>query len=403
MATEVRLPQLGQTMEEGTIVGCVVTVGDEVNKGDVIFEIETDKATLEMESPASGFVKHIVAEMEQTLLVGEVLLVLGDKDEEVPQSFIDSLKTSSPVIGPSVPETEAATIEPAVQVAEPAKRSGKVLASPRAKKLAKDLGVDLTMVTGTGPAGKITEQDVKEAAGGEGTDAASADVEIKLGATIPLSRRQKVIAEQMVKSKREIPCFYLTSKVDVTDLARLKAKLEGTGDTETTYSDFIIKAVATALAEFSLMTGQIEGNSIKLAAEVNIGLAVAAPNGVVVPVVKDADKKDVRQIAQETSRLTEKAQNGKLLAEELEGACITVSNPGALGIDTFIPIVIPGQCSGFGVGRIIEACVSAHGDTAVRKLMNLSISVDHKIANGDYAARFLDPVRKLLEDNSTFT
>ena len=403
MATEVRLPQLGQTMEEGTIVGCVVTVGDEVNKGDVIFEIETDKATLEMESPASGFVKHIVAEMEQTLLVGEVLLVLGDKDEEVPQSFIDSLKTSSPVIGPSVPETEAATIEPAVQVAEPAKRSGKVLASPRAKKLAKDLGVDLTMVTGTGPAGKITEQDVKEAAGGEGTDAASADVEIKLGATIPLSRRQKVIAEQMVKSKREIPCFYLTSKVDVTDLARLKAKLEGTGDTETTYSDFIIKAVATALAEFSLMTGQIEGNSIKLAAEVNIGLAVAAPNGVVVPVVKDADKKDVRQIAQETSRLTEKAQNGKLLAEELEGACITVSNPGALGIDTFIPIVIPGQCSGFGVGRIIEACVSAHGDTAVRKLMNLSISVDHKIANGDYAARFLDTVRKLLEDNSTFT
>lgn len=403
MATEVRLPQLGQTMEEGTIVGCVVTVGDEVNKGDVIFEIETDKATLEMESPASGFVKHIVAEMEQTLLVGEVLLVLGDKDEEVPHSFIDSLKTSSPVIGPSVPETEAATIEPAVQVAEPAKRSGKVLASPRAKKLAKDLGVDLTMVTGTGPAGKITEQDVKEAAGGEGTDAASADVEIKLGATIPLSRRQKVIAEQMVKSKREIPCFYLTSKVDVTDLARLKAKLEGTGDTETTYSDFIIKAVATALAEFSLMTGQIEGNSIKLAAEVNIGLAVAAPNGVVVPVVKDADKKDVRQIAQETSRLTEKAQNGKLLAEELEGACITVSNPGALGIDTFIPIVIPGQCSGFGVGRIIEACVSAHGDTAVRKLMNLSISVDHKIANGDYAARFLDTVRKLLEDNSTFT
>ena len=403
MATEVRLPQLGQTMEEGTIVGCVVTVGDEVNKGDVIFEIETDKATLEMESPASGFVKHIVAEMEQTLLVGEVLLVLGDKDEEVPQSFIDSLKTSSPVIGPSVPETEAATIEPAVQVAEPAKRSGKVLASPRAKKLAKDLGVDLTMVTGTGPAGKITEQDVKEAAGGEGTDAASADVEIKLGATIPLSRRQKVIAEQMVKSKREIPCFYLTSKVNVTELTQLKAKLDGTGDTQITYSDFIIKAVATALAEFSLMTGQIEGNSIKLAAEVNIGLAVAAPNGVVVPVVKDADKKDVRQIAQETSRLTEKAQNGKLLAEELEGACITVSNPGALGIDTFIPIVIPGQCSGFGVGRIIEACVSAHGDTAVRKLMNLSISVDHKIANGDYAARFLDTVRKLLEDNSTFT
>jgi pyruvate dehydrogenase E2 component (dihydrolipoamide acetyltransferase) len=399
MATEVRLPQLGETMEEGTIVGCMVKVGDEVKKGDVIFEIETDKATLEMESPASGFVKHIVAEMEQMLPVGEALLVLGDKDEEVSQSFIDSLKASAPAVQVPATPTPAPT-EPQV---EKAKRPGKVLASPRAKKLAKNLGVDLAMVTGTGPAGKITEQDVKEAAGGEGTDVAGSSVEIKLGATIPLSRRQKVIAEQMVKSKREIPCFYLTSKVDVTELAQLKAKLDGTGDTETTYSGFIIKAVATALAEFSLMTGQVEGDVIKLAEAINIGLAVEAPNGVVVPVVKDADKKDVRQIAQETRRLAEKAQNGKLLAEELEGACITVSNPGALGIDTFIPIVIPGQCSGFGVGRIIEACVSAHGDTAIRKLMKLSISVDHKIANGAYAARFLDTVKKLLEDVATFT
>ena len=399
MATEVRLPQLGQTMEEGTVVGCVVKVGDEVNKGDVIFEIETDKATLEMESPAAGFVKHIVAEMEQTLLVGQVLLVLGDKDEEVPQSFIDTFKAAAP----SVQAPAAPTLAPTVPKAKQAKRGGKVLASPRAKKLAKDLGVDLATVVGTGPAGKITEQDVKEAVVGEGTDAVATDVEIKLGATIPLSRRQKVIAEQMVKSKREIPCFYLTSKVNVTELTQLKAKLDGTGDTQITYSDFIIKAVATALAEFSLMTGQIKGNSIKLAAAVNIGLAVVAPNGVVVPVVKDADKKDIRKIAQETRRLTEKAQNGKLGAEELEGACITVSNPGALGTDTFIPIVIPGQCSGIGIGRIIKTCVPDHGDTVVRKLMKLSISVDHKIANGDYAARFLDTVRKLLEDVATFT
>jgi pyruvate dehydrogenase E2 component (dihydrolipoamide acetyltransferase) len=386
-------------MEEGTVVGCVVKVGDEVNKGDVIFEIETDKATLEMESPAGGFVKHIVAEMEQTLLVGQVLLVLGDEHEEVPQNFIDTVKAAvSPAQAPATPTP--ATTEPE---AKKANRGGKVLASPRARKLAKDLGVDLATVAGTGPAGKVTEQDVKEAVAGGGTDVAAADVEIKLGAIIPLSRRQKVIAEQMVKSKREIPCFYLTSKVNVTELVQLKAKLDGNGETETTYSDFIIKAVATALAEFSLMTGQIEGNSIKLAEAVNIGLAVAAPNGVVVPVVKDADKKDVRLIAQETRRLTEKAQNGKLLAEELEGACITVSNPGALGTDTFIPIVIPGQCSGIGVGRIIEACVSVHRETVIRKLMNLSISVDHKVANGDYAAKFLDSVRKLLEDTSTFT
>jgi len=348
MATEVRLPQLGQTMEEGTIVGCMVKVGDQVKKGDVIFEIETDKATLEMESPAEGFVKHIVAELEQTLLVGQVLLVLGDKDEEVPQSFIDSLKAGA-------------------------------------------------------PAGKITEQDMKDAAEGEDADTVASDVEIKLGVSLPLTSRQKLIAEQMVKSKREIPCFYLNSKVDVTELAGLKAELESTGDTKISYDDFIIKAVATALAEFSLMTGQIEGDSIRLTEDINVGFAVAAPKGVVMPVVKDADKKNVNQIAQETRQLTEKARADKLQLTDLESACITVSNPGGLGIDTFIPIVIPGQCSGLGVGKINETYVSAHGDTTVRKVMNLSLSADHKIANGQYAARFLDTVRKLLEDTSTFT
>jgi len=348
MATEVKLPQLGQTMEEGTIVGCMVKVGDQVKKGDVIFEIETDKATLEMESPAEGFVKHIVAELEQTLLVGQVLLVLGDKDEEVPQSFIDSLKAGA-------------------------------------------------------PAGKITEQDMKDAAEGEDADTVASDVEIKLGVSLPLTSRQKLIAEQMVKSKREIPCFYLNSKVDVTELAGLKAELESTGDTKIFYDDFIIKAVATALAEFSLMTGQIEGDSIRLTEDINVGFAVAAPKGVVMPVVKDADKKNVNQIAQETRQLTEKARADKLQLTDLDGACITVSNPGGLGIDTFIPIVIPGQCSGLGVGKINETYVSAHGDTTVRKVMNLSLSADHKIANGQYAARFLDTVRKLLEDTSTFT
>jgi pyruvate dehydrogenase E2 component (dihydrolipoamide acetyltransferase) len=393
MATEVRLPQLGQTMEEGTIVGCVVKVGDEVKKGDVIFEIETDKATLEMESPAAGFVKHIVAELEQTLLVGEVLLVLGDKDEEVPQSFIDTVKAAAPrVQAPATP-----TPAPTEPQAEQAKRGGKVLASPRAKKLAKDLGVDLTTVTGTGPAGKITEQDVKDA------DAAGSSVEIKLGATILLNRRQKLTAERMVKSKREIPCFYLTVKADVTDLVELKTKLNSTGDIKIAYNDFIIKAVASGLEEFTLMTGQVEGDVIKLAEAINVGLAVEAVDALVVPVVKYANKKGVKQIAAETKLLIQKVREDKVLLTDLEGACITVSNLGSLGIDSFIPIVIPGQCSILGVGRIADTCVPDTGGAAVRKLMNLTLAVDHKVVNGAYAARFLDSVRKLLEDTSTFT
>ena len=364
MATEVRLPQLGQTMEEGTIVGCMVKVGDEVKKGDVIFEIETDKATLEMESPASGFVKHIVAELEQTLLVGEVLLVLGDKDEEVPQSFIDTAKAAAPPVqAPATP-----TAAPTEPQAEQAKRGGKVLASPRARKLARDLGV-----------------------------------EPKLGATIPVGKLQKITAERMVKSKREIPCFYLTVRADVTDLVELRTKLNSTGDIKIAYNDFIIKAVASGLEKFPMMTGQVEGDVIKLAEAINVGLAVEVPNGLIVPVVKHAHKKDIRQIAAETKALIEKAQNEKLLLTDLEGACITVSNLGSLGIDTFIPIVIPGQCSILGVGRIADTCVPDTGGPAVHKMMNLTLAVDHKVVNGAYAARFLDSMRKLLEDTSTFT
>jgi pyruvate dehydrogenase E2 component (dihydrolipoamide acetyltransferase) len=412
MAREVRLPQLGQTMEEGTIVGCLVKVGDEVKKGDVIFEIETDKATLEMESPADGFVKHILAELEQTLPVGAPLMVMGDKEEEVPQSFIDSLKgdVSSDVAG----ENAAMTVTQATQQApvakpakaEPSKPTGKILASPRAKKIAKEFSVDLATVIGTGPGGKITEQNVKDAAAPKKTVApemAGVAIEPKLGQSIPMNRLQKLIAERMLKSKHEIPCFYLTVKADVTDLVELRAKLNKNSDVKISYNDFIIKSVATALVKYSLMTGQAEDETIKLPESINVGLAISVPDGLVAPIIKDVNKKDVKQIARDRKAIVEKAWSDKLALTDLEGGCITVSNLGASEVDSFIPIVVPGQCSILGIGRITDTCVPDSGNILVRKLMNMTLSVDHKVANGAYAAKFLDFVRKQLEDTSTFS
>jgi len=401
MATEVKLPQLGQTMEEGTIVDCKVKVGDEVKKGDVIFEIETDKATLEMESPAGGFVKHIIAEIDQILPVGAPILILGEKDEEVPQSFVDSLKTGVPA-SQAPAAAPAAVAETLAQQAEPAKPTGKIIASPRAKKLAKDLGVDLATVAGTGPAGRITEQDVKNAASTKSERPAVAAAEAKLGASIQLNKLQRITAERMLKSKREIPCFYLTVRADVTDLVELRTKLNETGDVKVSYNDFIMRAVAIGLEKFPIMMGQLAGDTIQLAEAINIGLAVSVPDGLIVPVIKDVDKKDVMRIARDSGELIEKAHNNKLLLTDLEGACITVSNLGAFGVDSFIPIVIPGQCSILGIGQITDTCVPDSGDIAVRKLMNLTLAVDHKVANGTYAAQFLDFVRKLLEDTSNF-
>ena len=403
MAKEVRLPQLGQTMEEGTIVNCLVNVGDEVKKADVIFEIETDKATLEMESPAAGFVKYILVKVDETLLVGEPLLVLGDKDEDVPQSFVDSLKG-----GAAVPAQQAApaaqkpvTTEPAKAEPEPAKPAGKIMASPRAKKLAADLGVDLAKVNGTGPAGKITEQDVKAAAEAKPSAAAPTVVsqeEVKLGQTIPLNRLQKITAERMLKSKREIPCFYLTVKADVTKLVEQRTEMNQQGGVKVSYNDFIIKAVATGLEKYPIMTGQLEGETIKTNESINIGLAISVPDGLVAPILKDVNKKDIRQIAGDSQILIEKARSNKLAPTDLEGGCITVSNLGAFGIDNFIPIVVPGQCSILGIGQITDTCVPDNGNILIRKLMNMTLSVDHKVANGAYAARFLDFVRKQMEN-----
>ncbi|UCG57080.1 MAG: 2-oxo acid dehydrogenase subunit E2 [Phycisphaerales bacterium] len=406
MAKEVRLPQLGQTMEEGTVVGCLIKVGDEVNKGDVIFEIETDKATLEMESPAKGFVKYVVAEVDETLPVGAPLLVLGDKDEEVPQSFVDALAeggSAAPTAeaAPAASGGEASVAAPAKTEPEPSKPAGRVMASPRAKKLAAELGVALATVTGTGPGGKITEQDVKNAAAKAPEPAAPAAAQAKPGETVPLNRIQKITAEKMLKSKQEIPCFYLTVKVDVTELVELRAKLNNGSDVKIAYNDFIMKAVATGLEKFPVMTGQLAGDSIKLADSIGIGLAISVPDGLVAPIVKDVNKKDLKQIARDSKALIERARSNRLTPEDVEGGCITVSNLGAFGIESFIPIVVPGQCSILGIGQITATCVPDDGNILVRKLMNMTLSIDHKVTSGAYAAQFLDFVRKLLEDPST--
>ncbi len=424
MAKEINLPKMGQTMEEGTVVNCLVKVGDEVKKGQVVFEIETDKATLEMESPVSGFVKYVLVQNNQTLPVGAPLMVLGEQHEQVPMSFVEALTGGVGLAAGSLLTPAAqmpTTILPPAVEPEPAKPAGKIMVSPRAKKMAEDMGVNLTRVKGTGPAGKITEADIRSAAearlvaqppsagratvpgrqeksGGDAQPTKTTVAEAKLGATIPLNRLQRITAERMLKSKREIPCFYLTVRVDMTDLVAARAKMNETGSVKVAFNDFIMKAVATGLEKFPMMTGQLAGDSIKLADAIHVGLAISVPDGLVAPLVKDVNRKDVRQVARDSQALIERTRNDKLDLSDLEGGCITVSNLGAFGIESFIPIVVPGQCSILGIGRITDTCVPDNGNILVRRLMNMTLSVDHKVTNGAYAAQFLDFVKKALED-----
>jgi pyruvate dehydrogenase E2 component (dihydrolipoamide acetyltransferase) len=396
----VRLPQLGQTMEEGTVVNVLIKTGDKVEKGDVLFEIETDKATLEMESPAEGFVKGLLAEEGQTLLVGEPLLVLTKEDRDVPGEVIESLKSGEPQPEQSAAEKQAQKSEPEKPAAAKSTRKTageKVIASPRAKMAAKRLGVDLQTVAGSGQAGRITEKDVLSAQKSEPVS----ESDIKLGSTIPLNRLQRITGERMVQSKQDIPCFYLTMKVDMTDLVDYRNELKEKS-TKVSFNDFIIKAVADALEHYPIMTGQLEGDKIKLAESINIGLAMAGPEGLVVPVIKNVQDKDIFEVARSSQSLIEKLKNNKLELTDLEGGVTTVSNLGGFGIESFIPIVVPGQCSILGIGKITDTCIPVNGDILVRKLMSITVSVDHKVANGAEAAQFLEMVRKQLEDRANF-
>jgi len=359
MAKEIRLPKFGDTMEEATIVACLVNLGDHIKSGDVLFDIETDKATLEMESHADGYVKHIMVEVGQNYRVGTPLLILGEKDEQVSDDFVRLLTKA---VAPATPAPSATT---------GTQKPAEIAVSPSA-------AVSL-----------------------EG---------LKLGQQIPVTRFHKLTSQKMLRSKQEIPCFYLNVKADVTDLVGYRAKLNQTGAVKIAYHDLIIKAVAIGLERFPIMTGQLEGNAIKLAGSIGVGLVIAVPEGLVAPIVKNADKKTVIEITRYSQALADKAQGNRLAPEDLEGGCITISNLGTLGIDSFIPIVIPGQCSILGIGRIKDVCVPdvdstsspQDGNIPIRKIMNITLSVDHKVSNGAYAAQFLDFVKKTLEEPANF-
>ena len=343
MAKEIKLPQFGKTMEEGAIVNCLVKVGQKINKGDILFEIETDKATLEMESPAEGFVKAIIAQNDQTVAVGEVLLILGDENEKV------SVNTT---------------------IKQPGSKAIEKIAKITVKE---DIVAALKEAKASGQQG------------------------YKLGQKVPLSKLGRITAGQMLQSKREKPCFYLNVNVDVTELTASQEKLK------VSVNDFIIKALTIGLNKWPIMTGRLEGDSIRLADSQSIGIAITLKDGIVIPVVKDADKKSLSQIAQYSKDLSERLEAGNLSADDFKDGCITVSNLGVLGVDSFIPIVIPGQCSILGVGKITDTCVMQKDGAAVRKFMKMTLAVDHRIANGAEAAQFLSYVVDLLGEPQKLT
>jgi len=363
MASEIILPKLGQTMQEGTVVNIRAAAGDSVCKGDVLFEIETDKATLEIEADGDGQVKAVLVEVGQTVPVHTPLLILGAPDEQLDSAYLTKV---------------ASHVRDAVMV------------DPLARQ------VSHTALEWTGVSFAQTYRDAEA----QVRCVPTAPEKPELGAVLPLSRTQKIVAEKMVWSKQNIPCFYLNIRVDATRLIALRERMNADADAAFSVNDFILCALVRGIEHYPFMTGQLAADHIRLSETIDIGLAVATDDGVVAPIIKDCGSKSLVEISRACRGLVERARAGKLSLEDLVNGCMSISNLGAFGVDSFIPIVIPGQSSILGVGTIQEAVLPVDGEPAVRKIMNLTLAVDHKVINGAEAAQFLDFVKKLLEHPS---
>lgn len=386
MATEVILPQLGLAMEEGTIVKWLKGEGDHVEEGEPIVEIMTDKANVEVPSPAAGVLLKILVPEGQAVPVGAPIAYLGQPGEEVP-----------------VPQAAPAQPAPLTRAGQargeiPPRPEGKVQASPRARRLAEEHGIDLRTITGTGPGGRIVEEDVRRAI----AQREQLREPVVEGTTIPVAGMRGAIARRMMESIHGSAQVTLATEVDATELVRLRKRLspelERLHGVHLTYTDLLVKAVAIALREHPRLNARWEEKIIRILPEVHIGVAVALEDGLVVPVVRNADRLGIVEISRAIAALSEKARAGKLTYEEMTGSTFTITNLGMYDIDVFTPIINPPEAAILGVGRIVEKPVVVEGRVEVRSTMTLSLTFDHRIVDGAPAARFLQRVKELVEN-----
>ncbi|HWP57505.1 MAG TPA: dihydrolipoamide acetyltransferase family protein [Candidatus Acidoferrales bacterium] len=393
MPTEVIMPALGMAQEKGTLVRWLKTEGEPVTRGEPLMEVETDKATVEIEAPASGILSHISAKPGDEVPVGHTIAVIFAAGE---RAAFQSPHPRPPREGEGRGEgltaaprgtlTTAATGRPVRE---------KLLASPAAKRIAREKSLDLRRIAGSGPEGAILAADVLRAAEGQvfGRSEPAAQSSI-----LPLTSMRRIVGERMAKSKQTAPHFYLSTDVDMTavEKQRAKRKEEGAGPAPSV-NDWIVWSCARALREFPLLNSRFTEGGIEIDPQINVGVAVAVDDGLVVPVIRHADTLTIDEIARRSAELVEKARTKKLLPADCEGGTFTVSNLGMFGVDSFTAIINPPQCAILAVGRVAPRVV-VHGEgIAVRSLMTITLSADHRIVDGAIAARFLQQLKTLLE------
>ena len=425
------MPKLSDTMTEGTLVSWKKKKGDKVSAGEVLAEIETDKATMEWESPEDGTLTEIYIEEGGKVNVGDKIAFIGQAGESAPAAAKKEKRTQAETGKPApvkkqkeetAPPNEgqetAKQAEPKIPVVLPkaAERppisdEARVKASPVARRLAGELGVDLASVNGTGPEGRVTESDVRAAAKSKGPGKTKAPVpkpaapaiKAGAGARINLSGMRKVIAERLVASKAPVPHFYLNIDIDAGPLMAARAELksggEGSDTSKITVNDFVLKAAVQAAVKVPKVNASFDGDAIMQYADVDLGIAVAIEDGLLTPVIRTAQNRSLREISEMAKDLASRARNKRMKPEEFQGGNFTVSNLGGMGIDSFSAIINPPQGFILAVGAISKKPVVDNSDQiVVGHRLSIWMSCDHRVIDGALGADYLKELRHLLEN-----
>ena len=415
MAEIIRMPRLSDTMEEGVIVEWLKNVGDKVSPGDVLAEVETDKATMDLENYHEGYLLHVGVEKGGTVPVDSVLAVIGEKDEDF-QAQLNAAQAGSPSQGgddgkasaeeQGKPEPVAAA---SASTAAPAAAStaatvttgngdGRLKASPLARAMAQEAGIDLKNVQGSGEAGRIVKRDVDDYLSTDQTTVLPAIMHPQgVSRDIPVSQMRKTIARRLSESKFTAPHFYLTIEIDMSQAVADRKHINQDAEIRVSFNDMVVKACALALRQHPAVNSSWLENSIRQHGDVNIGVAVAVDDGLLVPVVRHADAKTLRHLHTEIVEYAERAQKKRLQPEEMQGNTFTVSNLGMFGIEEFTAIINPPEACILAVGAIIEKPVVRNGSVAVAHMMKVTMSCDHRVVDGATGAKFLQTVKDLLE------
>ncbi|HEY3182167.1 MAG TPA: dihydrolipoamide acetyltransferase family protein [Gaiellaceae bacterium] len=401
MASEVKLPRLGQGMEAGTIVKWLKSEGDSVEKGEPLFEIDTDKVTQEVESDFSGVLLKI-ALPEGEAPVGQTIAWIGEQGEETP-SDTGALQSAekpaeAPEREPERQEGHAAAAEAAEAQAAPAaapSNGGRIKASPLARRIARERGVDLSQLKGTGPEGRIVAEDVERA---EVRPAAAAAVAAGEPERVPLTNIRKTIARRLTAAW-QAPVFQLTVSADMTRANGLVSRArELNPDVRVTITDLLAKVSAQALMRHRDVNVEFADDALIKHPTVNVGIAVAAPQGLVVPVVRSVERLSLAETAQQRDEVVSRARENKLTAQDLDGGTFTISNLGMYGVEQFVAVLNPPQASILAVGATEDRPVVQEGNVVVRPMMTMTLTVDHRAVDGAEAADFLRTLKTFLED-----